>query len=129
MGNLNEPALLAGVGMGNMLINVLCFAIVQGLNGALETLVSQSYGAEKYQECGIFLNRGKVVASMVMLPIVVIYYFSDKILIALNQDAEIAYIARRYCCTLIPGIWAQAMFDATRKFMSAQFEMRAATYV
>ena len=40
IGNLNDPALLAGVGMGNMLINVLCFAVVQGLNGALETLVS-----------------------------------------------------------------------------------------
>jgi len=48
VGNLNEPALLAGVGMGNMLINVLCFAVTQGLNGALETLVSQSYGAQKY---------------------------------------------------------------------------------
>ena len=30
--------------MGNMLINVLAFAIMQGLNGALETLVSRSYG-------------------------------------------------------------------------------------
>ena len=40
IGHLNDPVLLAGVGMGNMLINVLCFAVVQGLNGALETLVS-----------------------------------------------------------------------------------------
>ena len=40
VGNLDDPALLAGVGMGNMLVNVLCFAVVQGLNGALETLVS-----------------------------------------------------------------------------------------
>ena len=28
IGNLNDPVLLAGVGMGNMLINVLCFAVV-----------------------------------------------------------------------------------------------------
>ena len=27
IGHLDNPALLAGVGMGNMLINVLCFAI------------------------------------------------------------------------------------------------------
>ena len=45
IGNLNQPVLLAGVGMGNMLINVLVFAVAQGLNGALETLVSQSFGA------------------------------------------------------------------------------------
>ena len=47
IGNLNEPVLLAGVGMGNMLLNVLCFAVVQGLNGALETFVSQSFGGKK----------------------------------------------------------------------------------
>ena len=84
VGNLNKPALLAGVGMGNMLINVLCFAVIQGLNGALETLVSQSFGAKKYEECGIFLNRGKVVATIIMVPIIVIYLLSDKILIALD---------------------------------------------
>ena len=40
IGKTNDTALLAGVGMGNMLVNVLCFAVMQGLNGALETLVS-----------------------------------------------------------------------------------------
>ena len=40
IGNLNQPTLLAGVGMGNMLVNVLVFAVTQGLNGALEALVS-----------------------------------------------------------------------------------------
>ena len=40
IGHTNEPALIAGVGMGNMLINVLAFAIIQGLNGALETLIA-----------------------------------------------------------------------------------------
>ena len=91
MGNLNQPELLAGVGMGNMLVNVLCFAVIQGLNGALETLVSQSYGAGKYQECGIFLNRGKIVATLVMIPIIIIYLLADKILIALHQDAEMKH--------------------------------------
>ena len=123
IGNLNEPALLAGVGMGNMLINVLCFAVIQGLNGALETLVSQSFGAQKYEQCGIFLTRGKVVATILMVPIIILYLFSDKILIALEQDPAISEIAKRYCCILIPGIWAQSMFDATRKFLSAQFEI------
>jgi len=47
IGHLNDSTLIAGIGMGNMLINVLAFAIMQGLNGAIETLVSQSYGASK----------------------------------------------------------------------------------
>ena len=44
VGHTNDAVLISGVGMGNMLINVLAFAIMQGLNGALETLVSRSFG-------------------------------------------------------------------------------------
>ena len=40
IGHTNDSTLIAGIGMGNMLINVLAFAIMQGLNGAIETLVS-----------------------------------------------------------------------------------------
>ena len=47
IGHSNDPVLIAGVGMGNMLINVLAFAVMQGLNGALESLVSVSYGASE----------------------------------------------------------------------------------
>ena len=69
--------------MGNMLINVLCFAVIQGLNGALETFVSQAFGAGKFEQCGVYLNRAKYVATLIMIPIIIIYIFSDKILIAL----------------------------------------------
>ena len=44
VGHTNDAVLIAGIGMGNMLINVLAFAIMQGLNGALETLISRAYG-------------------------------------------------------------------------------------
>lgn len=40
VGHLDDKTLMAGVGMGNMLINVMCFAVTNGLNGALETLIS-----------------------------------------------------------------------------------------
>ncbi len=32
IGNLDDSILLAGVGMGNMLINIIAFAILYGLN-------------------------------------------------------------------------------------------------
>ena len=129
VGNLNDSTLLAGVGMGNMLINVLVFAVTQGLNGALETLVSQSFGAKKFEACGIFLNRGKLVCTLIFIPVIIIFVYADTILIALHQDAGISRVARMYCCILIPGIWAQSMFDATRRFLSAQFETTIPLYV
>lgn len=45
VGHTNDPVMIAGIGMGNMLINVFAFAVMQGLNGALESLVSISFGA------------------------------------------------------------------------------------
>ncbi len=40
VGNLNNAAKIAGVGLGTMYINILCQSIIMGLNSTLETLVS-----------------------------------------------------------------------------------------
>jgi Na+-driven multidrug efflux pump len=40
LGHYNQADLLAGVGIGNMFMNVVGLSIVIGLNGALETLIS-----------------------------------------------------------------------------------------
>ena len=74
--------------MGNMLINVLAFAVMQGLNGALESLVSVSFGASRIGEdeeykremrrmCGLLHNRGRFVVTLVMIPLIVIYCLAE----------------------------------------------------
>jgi len=82
--------------MGNMLINILAFAIMQGLNGALESLISQAFGAsniagnkesykvEMREKCGKLFNKGRFVVSVIMVPIIIIFSLSDKILIGLG---------------------------------------------
>lgn len=40
IGNLNDPAKVAGAGLGNMYVNITCLSIVFGLNGAIATLAS-----------------------------------------------------------------------------------------
>jgi len=120
--------------MGNMLINVLAFAIMQGLNGALETLISRSYGlsndetklqsfrTQMRRDCGILHNRGRFVVSCVMIPIMIIFIYSDRILVAIDQDASVAAIAKTYVCLMIPGVWAMGQFDSTKKFLSSQYK-------
>jgi multidrug resistance protein, MATE family len=44
VGQSDDPLLLAGVGMGSMLINIFVFAESQGLNGTIEYFVSRSFG-------------------------------------------------------------------------------------
>ncbi len=61
IGHLNNKNMMAGVGMGNMVQNVLGLSIVMGFGGALDTLVSQAYGSGNLQLCGKYLNRGRFV--------------------------------------------------------------------
>lgn len=37
-------AQIKGIGLGSIVLNILCFSIPFGLNGSLETLVTQAYG-------------------------------------------------------------------------------------
>ena len=43
----NTILIVKGIGLGNMIMNILCFDVCLGINGALETLISQAYGAQK----------------------------------------------------------------------------------
>lgn len=120
VGQSDDPLLLAGVGMGSMLINIFVFATSQGLNGTIETFVSRDFGAgnlaaqngnqgmagRKYKECGIHLNRAKVIITLVLLPIFIAFFWADKILIALAQDAVISRMARNYVMLSLPGVFA-----------------------
>ena len=40
IGNLQDPAKLSAIGVGNMVMNMLPYALMIGINTALETLVS-----------------------------------------------------------------------------------------
>ena len=44
IGNLNDPTKLAGIGLGNMVLNLFANGMLIGVNTALETLVSQAFG-------------------------------------------------------------------------------------
>lgn len=44
IGHLNDPEKVAGVGLGNMYVNIICQSVIIGLNGGIGTLVAQAYG-------------------------------------------------------------------------------------
>ena len=73
------------------------------------------------KQCGQIFNRGRFIVTVVMVPIIIIFALSDKILVGLGQDPEVSHISRVYVTILIPGVWALGQFDATKRFLSAQY--------
>jgi MATE family multidrug resistance protein len=72
IGHLNQPAILAGVGMGNTLVNLCGLSILLGFNSALDTLISQAAGAGNKELCGVYLNRGRFILIMLYIPLFIL---------------------------------------------------------
>jgi len=74
------------------------------------------------EKVGNLFNKGRFVCTVIMLPIMIIFALSDKILIGLGQDPQVSKTAQVYVTILIPGVWALGQFDATKKFLRAQYK-------
>ena len=81
LGHLNKPELVAGSGIGNMWMNMTGLSIVIGLNGALETLTSQAFGAKNLDLCGVYLNRSRFVMIMFFIPITLLWFQTERVLV------------------------------------------------
>ena len=88
-----------------MVLNTICLSIAMGLNGALDTLVSQAFGNGQYRMCGVYMNRARVVNAAFFVPMCVVLLLTEEILIAFGQDQETSSYAETYVTTLIPGVF------------------------
>jgi MATE family multidrug resistance protein len=75
--------------MGNIILNMTAVSVIEGMNTSLETLVSQAYGAKRYDLCLVYLQRARVIMCMIFVPVSIIMLASGKILIALKQDPDV----------------------------------------
>jgi hypothetical protein len=87
-------AIIKGIGLSSIIVNVFFFGLSVGLNGALETLVSFSFGCseneketelyriELRQQCGNYLNIARFINTIVfMFPSIFLVVFAHEILI------------------------------------------------
>lgn len=86
--------LTTGVGMGGSIFMLFGTNVQQGLNCALETFVSQSYGASQDQSqseqtrkqmrrnCGVYYNQGRLISTFSLIPIALIFAITERFLLA-----------------------------------------------
>ena len=90
LGHLGDPSLIGGVGMGQACMSLMGMSIILGCNSALDTLVSQSAGAGNLKMCGVYLNRARYIMSLMFIPIIILSFYIERILIYANQDPVVA---------------------------------------
>jgi multidrug resistance protein, MATE family len=88
------------------------------MNGAIETLVSQSFGAEDLSMCGVYLNRSRYVTVLFFIPLALGLTQTEKILRYLDQNADSCSRAQEYQMIYIWAIFLKAITDGQRVFLN-----------
>lgn len=91
-----DPTVFAGISMANMFANVSCFSILIGMTSSVETLASQNNGAQNYREVGLILQRSVFILSLMLVPIAVIWLYTENIFLALGTDRRICVVMGNY---------------------------------
>lgn len=89
-----------------------------GLNGALDTLVSQAFGYGQIRLCGTIFNRGCIILTLVFIPIAILLSFSEPLLVKLGQDPLVSEYTQSFIVILLPSIYLRCIFDLIRKFLN-----------
>ncbi|TNV80526.1 hypothetical protein FGO68_gene15533 [Halteria grandinella] len=119
IGHSNDSAKIAGIGLGNLFINICSQAVILGLNGGISTLASQAYGAKNYRKVGIYLNRGRFIGLAFFIPQALLMLNCERILLLLGQDSAASAYAQEYTYYMIIAMLAHTQFDATRSYLNA----------
>ncbi|CDW80969.1 na+-driven multidrug efflux pump [Stylonychia lemnae] len=114
LGFLNDPTLIAGVGIGTVYINVFGLTTLCGSNTILTTLVSQSYGQQNLRLCGTYLNRGRIVTTIAFIPVTIMMLNAKYFFQLTGVQKETSEQAQLYIWYMLPGIYLSVQFDLLR---------------
>ncbi|KAJ0262782.1 hypothetical protein HA466_0032680 [Hirschfeldia incana] len=111
---------LSAASIATSFASVTGFTFLMGTASALETLCGQSYGAKMYEKLGIYMQRAMFVLLILSLPLSIVWYYTESILIFVHQDKSIAKLAGSYAQYMIPGIFAYALLQCLNRFLQTQ---------
>ncbi|EOA40251.1 hypothetical protein CARUB_v10008971mg [Capsella rubella] len=121
VGHLGNLA-LASASLASSFCNVTGFSFIIGLSCALDTLSGQAFGAKLYRKLGVQTYTAMFCLALVCIPLSVVWFNMEKLLVILGQDPLIAQESGRYAAFLIPGLFAYSVLQPlTRYFQNQSF--------
>ncbi|KAF4142372.1 MatE [Phytophthora infestans] len=114
---------LANVWTGGVQILIFGFAV------SVCTLCGQAYGAKNYRLVGVWLQLALLLLLLLSVPVMVSFFYVDRILSAVTDDREILALADTYARFLAPSVLPQAVYCALRQYLQAQEIVRPATII
>lgn len=114
---LNDTTDLAGIGLGNMMIIVVPYSVMIGINTALETFVSRAAGRNNLKDCGLYLHRSILIITVIFIPVSLLLWYTEWVLTSAGIESEAASVAAVYCRTMLPGVLLNSFADSIDLFL------------
>ncbi|XP_009977282.1 PREDICTED: multidrug and toxin extrusion protein 1, partial [Tauraco erythrolophus] len=118
-GHLGKAELDA-VTLAVSVINVTGISIGSGLASACDTLMSQTYGGKNLKQVGTILQRGILILLLGCFPCWAIFINTERILLLLRQDPEVARLTQVYAMIFIPALPAAFLYQLQTRYLLSQ---------
>jgi len=105
-----------------MILTTFGICIFYGLNGSVETLVSQANGSNNYYMCGVYLQTGRMVALSCFIPVLCLFYCMWSLLKGMKLNFAIIEMTGIYLFSNAPGLLFFGLYDLQRRFLT-QFNL------
>ncbi|KAF7133720.1 hypothetical protein CNMCM5793_005074 [Aspergillus hiratsukae] len=128
LGHLGKKE-LGAVSLASMTANITGYAVYQGLATSLDTLCSQAYGSGKKKLVGLQMQKMVFFLWTITIPIAMIWFFADIILMRIVPEKEVAQLAGLYLKVVAVGAPGYACFESGKRYMQAQGLFSASLYV
>ncbi|KAL4797952.1 mate-domain-containing protein [Aspergillus venezuelensis] len=128
LGHLGKEE-LGAVSLASMSASITGYAVYQGLATSLDTLCAQAYGSGKKKLVGLQMQRMVFFLWVITIPIAVLWFFADKILVRIIPEREVAEMAGLYLKVVALGAPGYAAFESGKRYVQAQGIFSASLYV
>ncbi len=127
LGALGRDALGAG-GLGAAAFFVSC-SVVQGMLSAVAILIAHVRGAQNEARIGLILRAGYAVALLSALPLMVLLWFAEPLLLAAGEPPALAAMVAPYVRVLALATPAFMWLATQRSYLSAMSRPRLIPFV
>jgi multidrug resistance protein, MATE family len=104
-----------------VVVSVGVFALLEGIFGALDTLLPQAYGAGKYRDMELISVRCVITCIVIIVPfLIILSTWLEEILIALGQDPEVSHYAEKWFRVYGCSLPFYALFHTMSNFLTSQ---------
>lgn len=99
------------------------FRPTPGLIFALDTYISQAYGAKNFKLIGIVFQNCMVICTLLSVPIAIAWWFTEPLLLLLGQGAESSKLAGEFTKWSIPGVLPYLYYRTIMRYLQNQHIM------